>query len=154
MINNSVLFYETERGEQPVRTYLDRVGRSGQVRDVAAIQRNLDLLVRFGARLPQLGKSRSLAGTGGLWELKVGPHRIAYGQVDDTFVLLHAWRKQAASARQSDVARAKRNFADWLQRNAAMTGSHLSTSTTDVSATPRILRPERSMSASDPVSRQ
>lgn len=91
MANHLVLFYKTEMGRPPVREYLDRVGRSGNAREVAVVERQVDRLVEFGSQLPLLGGfARALVGTDGLYELKAGDHRVAYESVRGTFVLLHA----------------------------------------------------------------
>lgn len=117
MANHSVLFYETEQGEQPVRTYLDRMGRSGSVRELAAIERQIDRLVAFGARLPSLGGfAKTLVGMDGLCELKAGDHRVAYADVRGEFVLLHAWRKQGRRTPRNELLRAQRRLANWTVR--------------------------------------
>ena len=43
----------------------------------------------------------------GLYELRAGDHRLAYGEAGGTLYLVHAWRKQARRASQRDVARAR-----------------------------------------------
>ena len=119
-MNHPVSFYETESGKQPVRAYLDRVGRSGQAQELASILRHIDLLVAFGADLPALGKfARNLVGTKGLLELRAGDHRIAYGQHGGEFVLLHAWRKRGSKPSRLDIKRAEVALKDWRARHSA-----------------------------------
>jgi len=128
--NYLVSFFETEKGEQPVRTYLDRVGRSGQARELAMIHRQIDRLVEFGDALPCLGHaSKHLVGSDGLYELRIGDHRIAYAAHNGGFVLLHAWRKQGRKPRTRDLERAKRNLNDWQLRETGRTrrSSHVHT---------------------------
>lgn len=118
-MNHTVSFYETESGKQPVRAYLDRVGRSGRAQELASILRYIDLLVTYGADLPALGKfARNLAGTKGLLELRAGNHRVAYGQHGSEFVLLHAWRKRASRATRLDIKRAEVFLKDWRARHS------------------------------------
>lgn len=112
----SVLYYETERGRQPVREYLDRVGRSSRASELASIQRDIDLLVEFGAALPSFGNiAKPIVGAAGLYQLTSGRHRIAYGVVRSEFVLLHAWLKQGRRSPR-DIERAKRRFRTWKAR--------------------------------------
>lgn len=115
-MTHSVLFYETERGRQPVRKYLDRVSRSVGTRELATIQRHIDLLVEFGDGLPSFGKvAKPLAATSGIIQMSVGDHRIAYAFHDHAFVLLHAWRKRSQRSRR-EIAQSERALADWRSR--------------------------------------
>lgn len=117
-MNHQVSIYETGGGKQPVRVYLDRVGRSGRAQELAGILRRIDLLVAYGAHLPALGKfARKIVGTPGLFELRAGKHRIAYGQHDDEFVLLHAWRKRGSKPSRRDIERAQVAFDGWRARH-------------------------------------
>ncbi|MGE0228301.1 MAG: type II toxin-antitoxin system RelE/ParE family toxin [Dehalococcoidia bacterium] len=122
LVGHSVVFYATERGEQPVRSYLDRVGRSGRVHELARIHRTIDLLVEFGSQLPQFGSvSRQLKGTDGLYELRCGSHRIAYGEDRlGRFVLLHAWKKETRKTTKTDLRTARRRHADWIEGDSGV----------------------------------
>ena len=117
-MNHQVSFYETESGKQPVRVYLDRVGRSGRAQELAGILRRIDLLVAYGADLPALGKfARKIVGARGLLELRAGGHRVAYGHHVGEFVLLHAWRKRGSKPLRRDIERAQVAYDDWCARH-------------------------------------
>lgn len=116
--NHTVVFYATESGKQPVRSYLDRVGRSGEARELARLQRTIDLLVEFGSQLSHLGSTaRKLIGMDGLCELRCGRHRIAYYEDSaGKFVLLHAWKKQTMRTPMRHLRLARHRRLDWVSR--------------------------------------
>jgi hypothetical protein len=70
-------------------------------------ERYVDLLEAHG---PNLGMpiDRVLDSRAGLYELRPGDHRIAYGVVGETIYLLEAWRKQQRRAPERAVNRARR----------------------------------------------
>ena len=117
-MKHQVSFYETESGKQPVRVYLDRVGRSGRADELAGILRHIDLLAAFGAELPALGNfARKIVGARGILELKAGAHRVAYGYHAGEFVLLCAWRKQGSKPSRRELQRAQAAYDDWCARH-------------------------------------
>ena len=100
-----VRVWQDGRGREPVTQYLRRVARAGERSTVATAERYIDLLETQG---PPLGMpDRPLDSAVGLYELRAGDHRLAYGEAHGVLYLLHAWRKQARRASQRDVARAR-----------------------------------------------
>ena len=101
-----VRVWQDSRGREPVTEYLRRVARAGERGVVATAERYIDLLETHG---PPLGMpiDRPLDSAIGLYELRAGDHRLAYGEAQGALYLLHAWRKQARRAPRRDVARAR-----------------------------------------------
>jgi phage-related protein len=102
-----VRIYADARGREPVAEYLRRIARAGEESAVGTAERYVDLLEAHG---PNLGMpiDRVLDSRAGLYELRPGDHRIAYGVVGETIYLLEAWRKQQRRAPERAVNRARR----------------------------------------------
>jgi hypothetical protein len=73
------------------------------------LERYIGLLEGNG---PNLGmpQDRLLDASVGLYELRAGDHRIAYGEAGGNLYLLEAWRKTRRRAPEQSVARAKRRL--------------------------------------------
>lgn len=109
-----VRVWQDRRAREPVTEYLRQVARAGERSVVATVERYIDLLETHG---PHLGMpiDRPLDSAIGLYELRAGDHRLAYGEAEGTLYLLHAWRKQARRASQRDVARARSRLLELRQ---------------------------------------
>ena len=54
----------------------------------------------------------------GIWELRPGYNRVLFFFFrEDTFVLLHAFRKETGKTPRSEIRKAKAECADWISRN-------------------------------------
>ena len=104
-----VRFYSDSRGEEPVSEYLRKIHRTGDRSAVATAERYIDLLETHG---PNLGMpiDRLLNPAAGLYELRAGNHRIAYGEVDGVIYLVNAWRKQSRKAPTRELERARKRL--------------------------------------------
>ena len=111
-----VVYYETARGDEPVAAYVERLGRSGNKRDVAAI---LDLIVELEERgsALRMPDARIIDRNARIFELRPRSHRIAYAEHAGRYVLLHAWRKQAQRLDRRALAIAHRRLTDWGERH-------------------------------------
>ncbi|MCY3919273.1 MAG: type II toxin-antitoxin system RelE/ParE family toxin [Chloroflexi bacterium] len=111
-----VVYYETARGDEPVAAYVERLGRSGDKRDVAAI---LDLIVELEERgsALRMPDARIIDGNARIFELRPRSHRIAYAEYGGRYVLLHAWRKQSQHLDRRALATAQRRLTDWRNRH-------------------------------------
>lgn len=106
-----VEFWADRRGNEPVREYLAGRSRSGDRGALASFDNLLGRLEREG---PVLGmpQSRMIDRRVRLYELRFGPHRIAYAQRGDVVYLLHAWRKRSQKLDERDASTARRRLAD------------------------------------------
>ncbi len=104
-----VRIYGDERGREPVSDYLRRIARAGERSALATVERYIDLLEENG---PGLGTpiDRLLDSTAGLYELRPGNHRIAYGEARRVIYLVGAWRKQQRRAPKRELRRAIRRL--------------------------------------------
>lgn len=97
------------RGRCPVEDYIRKLHRAGDRSAVATLQRYIELLGENG---PDLGmpQDRALDRRVGLYELRAGNHRVAYGVANGKLYLLEAWRKQGRRAPERSVERARRTL--------------------------------------------
>lgn len=104
-----VVIHSDRHGRARVEDYIRGLHRAGDRSAVATVQRYIELLGENG---PDLGmpQDRALDTRIGLYELRAGNHRIAYGVAKGTIYLLEAWRKQGRRAPARSVDRARRTL--------------------------------------------
>ena len=104
-----VAIYQDSRGREAVAEYVQQLLRAGDRSAVATLERYIDLLRENG---PGLGmpQDRLLDSKIGLYELRAGDHRIAYGEAGGALYLLEAWRKTSRRAPEQSVDRARRRL--------------------------------------------
>jgi len=110
-----IIFYETSAGNIPVAVYIKRLNVKAQ----AKVARALDLLEEYG---PAVGAPhvKHLAGTGGLYELRVPfggqAHRILFFLDGADIVLVHGFTKKADKIPKRELETAISRMKDYLQR--------------------------------------
>ena len=118
----TIEFYEKSNGESDVQDFLETLRLKASTNKDARIQYKqtvlyIQLLQDNGTRLPE-NITKHLED--GIWELRPGNNRVFYFYFkNDTFVLLHQFRKksQKTPRREIDKAKAERN--DYLSRKEA-----------------------------------
>lgn len=96
-----IRFFETTPGRSPLRRYLDGLDNAARAK-FAAIMKDLHAHGMRG-EISWIRKIKA-----GLWEIKIGPHRILFTIVHhDTVVLLHAFRKQSRRLPAAETATAQ-----------------------------------------------
>ena len=116
----NVEFYSNARGDEPVRQYLaelaDRASASKDSRiKLNKILAHINLLAKHGTRI---GEPTTKHLDGIIWELRPLSDRILYFYwKDNTFVLLHHFVKKTQKTPAREIEQAKRNLADYLERN-------------------------------------
>lgn len=115
----TVEFYEDANGESDVLQFLEDLrSKMGSNKD-ARIQYkqaaySIQLLQENGTRLPE-GITKYLED--GIWELRPGNNRIFYFYFENnTFVLLHQFRKKTQKTPRRELERAKSKRDDYLLR--------------------------------------
>lgn len=118
----TVTFYETKAGEADVWDFLEALRNKGMSNKDARIQYNqmlfyIDLLSKQGTFLPS---SITKHIEEDIWELRPGDNRVLYFYCgEDTFVLLHHFRKKTMKTPPREIQRAKRERDDYLKRKEA-----------------------------------
>lgn len=109
----TIVFFTTASGQMPVRRYLDNLER----RSLAAINVALNDLHTQGMSGATVDTRKLRVG---LWELKVGLHRVVFTQLDHgQIVLLHAFRKQSQRTPLVELTTARSRLARFLRSTLA-----------------------------------
>ena len=112
-------FYEKENGESDVWDFLEELREKSEKSKDARIQYNqlmlhIQLLQNNGTRLPN-NITKHIEED--IWELRPGNNRVFYFYYcNDTFVLLHHFRKKTQKTPQREIEKAKRERDDYLSR--------------------------------------
>ena len=112
-------FYTDKNGVSELWNFLDDLQKRAVTNKDARIQHKqivqyIQLLEDHGTRLGEnitkyLGED--------IWELRPGNNRVFYFYFkDDTFVLLHQFRKRTQKTPAREISKAKSERADWIAR--------------------------------------
>ncbi|MBQ6638916.1 MAG: type II toxin-antitoxin system RelE/ParE family toxin [Lachnospiraceae bacterium] len=114
-----VKFYETSSGDSEVLNYLEELRISSANNKNSRIQYKqmalyIQLLEDHGTRL---GEKITKHIEDGIWELRPGNNRVLFFfYKDNTFVLLHCFRKKTKKTPRREIEKAKAERDDWLSR--------------------------------------
>ena len=114
-----VRFYKRHNDESPLKAFLSSLESQSSTNRDARIQhqqiaRYIQLLRENGTRL---GEKVAKHLKDGIWELRPGCNRVLFFYFrDNTFVLLHAFRKRGQKTPSREIDKAKAERADWLSR--------------------------------------
>ena len=115
----TVEFYETRDGQCPVWEFLENLRIKSASNKDARIQHKqaslyIELLQQNGTRLND-NITKHLEN--GIWELRPGNNRVFYFFYENnTFVLLHQFRKKSQKTPKREIVKAKSERIDYLSR--------------------------------------
>ena len=115
-----VEFYEKENGESEVWDFLESLRKSSVFNKTSRIQyRQMILYIQMlqdnGVNLP-VNIAKHIEEN--IWELRPGNNRVLYFFFqEDTFVLLHHFRKKTNKTPHREIEKAKRERDDYLRRS-------------------------------------
>lgn len=115
----NVEFYETQDGKSQIWEFLEELRIKAATSKDARIQYKqaslyIELLQQNGTRLNE-NITKHLED--GIWELRPGNNRVFYFFFqDNTFVLLHQFRKKTQKTPKREIEKAKRERDDYLFR--------------------------------------
>ena len=115
----TVEFYENAKGESDVWDFLEGLRIKAETNKDARIQYKqisfyIQLLQDNGTRLPD-NITKHI--DDGIWELRPGSNRVLYFFFkNNTFVLLHHFRKKTQNTPRPEIEKAKTERADFLSR--------------------------------------
>ena len=118
----TVLFYETADGRSELWDFLEELRMKAATNKDARIQHKqitlyIQLLQENGTRLNE-NITKHLED--GIWELRPGNNRVFYFFFEnDTFVLLHHFRKKSQKTPKREIEKAKNERADYIARKEA-----------------------------------
>ena len=112
-------FYETEDGKCPIGDFLEALRLKAPTNKDARIQHKqaslyIELLQQNGTHInAEITKHLD----DGIWELRPGNNRIFYFfYQNDTYVLLHQFRKKSQKTPKREIEKAKAERNDYLRR--------------------------------------
>lgn len=113
---HEIIFYEDSGGKVPVYDYLQELSRrsdkSSRIK-FNKIQEYIQVLEKFGT----IGEPYTKHLDGDIWELRPIKDRILFVAVHgDSFLLLHVFQKKTQKTPRGEIAKAKREYADYLER--------------------------------------
>lgn len=112
-------FYETQNGESELWIFLENLRQKSTTNKDLRIQYKqmmfyIELLQNNGTRL---GENITKHLDDGIWELRPGNNRVFYFFMEeDTFVLLHHFRKKSQKTPRREIEKAKVERKDYLER--------------------------------------
>ena len=118
----TVMFYETADGRSTLWDFLEELRMKAATNKDARIQHKqitlyIQLLQENGTRLNE-NITKHLED--GIWELRPGNNRVFYFFFEnDTFVLLHHFRKKSQKTPKREIEKAKNERADYIARKEA-----------------------------------
>ena len=118
----TVMFYETADGRSELWDFLEEPRMEAATNKDARIQPKqitlyIQLLQEYGTRLNE-NITKHLED--GIWELRPGNNRVFYFFFEnDTFVLLHHFRKKSQKTPKREIEKAKNERADYIARKEA-----------------------------------
>lgn len=118
----TVMFYETADGRSELWDFLEELRMKAATNKDARIQHKqitlyIQLLQENGTRLNE-NITKHLED--GIWELRPGNNRVFYFFFEnDTFVLLHHFRKKSQKTPKREIKKAKNERADYIARKEA-----------------------------------
>ena len=116
----NIVFYADKRGEQPVKEYIDSLRKKAETSKDSRIKLTkivayLDILAKNGTR-PGENFIKHLEDD--IWELRPINDRILFFYWNqETFVLLHHFKKKTQKTPRREIEKAKRNKEDFLERS-------------------------------------
>lgn len=122
---SNIEFYSTADGNSELWDFLDDLQQCATTSKDARIQHKqivqyIQLLEDHGTRL---GENITKHLDDGIWELRPGNNRVLYFFFkDDTFVLLHQFRKKTRKTPPREIEKAKAERADWISRKESNHG--------------------------------
>ena len=122
----NIEFYSTEDGVSELWDFLDELQRKAATSKDARIQHKqivlyIQLLEDHGTRL---GENITKHLTEDIWELRPGNNRVLYFyHRENTYVLLHQFRKKSQKTPRREIEKAKAERDDWVARKGGNDGN-------------------------------
>lgn len=113
-----IIFYEDKKGNSPVYDYmadLDKKNDKFSRIYLNRIKQNIKALQKNGTRSNENFVKHI---EGEIWELRPIPNRILFAAwIENSFVLLHYFRKDTQKTPRNEIEKAKRELADFKERS-------------------------------------
>jgi phage-related protein len=113
-----VFFYADGRGKQPTRDYIKELAERTDKGNRIRAQKINDYLQYLYEQGKNAGEPYVKRIDGEIWELRPTSDRILFAAWDGkSFIILHHFVKKTRKTPQREIDKAKRNLADYRERN-------------------------------------
>jgi len=115
-----IIFYSDSRGRESIAEFINELRQKSYTDKNARINFNkivayIDLLCERGTRV---GEPMVKHLEGDIWELRPLDNRILFAQYKGKlYILLHYFTKKTNKTPSGEIKQAKRNLADYIERN-------------------------------------
>lgn len=113
-----IVFYQKENGEAPVLDYMRELSKSKDKDSrikLNKLSQYIKVLEQMGTRA---GEPVVKHLDGDIWELRPSGNRVLFAAViGGKFVLLHLFRKSTQKTPPAEIAQAKRELSDYMERS-------------------------------------
>lgn len=110
-----VIFYENQNGESPVKQWLQMLdSRGGKKTELTQFDSKIRIIKELGTRA---GADTVDFIADGIWELRPGRNRVLFAVWKGKILLLHQFSKKTNKCPPREIAKAKNELSDWIERN-------------------------------------
>ena len=112
-----IRFYKDRQGNRPVADYIKELAKKTDKDSRIKLDKINDYLQALEKGGTQIGEPYVKHLDGDIWELRPIRDRILFAAWDgDSFLLLHHFMKKTQKTPTHEIAKAKRELADWKER--------------------------------------
>lgn len=116
---HKIHFYKTADGKAPVTEYMSELASRTDKDSRIKLNKIRDHIKALSVYGTAIGAPKVKHLEGDIWELRPLRDRILFvAWVDGGYVLLHPFMKQTQKTPPREIEQAKREFADWKERNS------------------------------------
>lgn len=110
-------FYRDKNGKEPVREYISELAAKKDKDSRIKLNKIMEYVKALSEYGTRVGEPYIKHLDGDIWKLRPVRDRILFAAWDGSgFVLLHVFMKQTQKTPSREIARAKRNLADYRER--------------------------------------
>ena len=115
---HEIIFYKDRNGKEPVLEYIRELAGHSDKDSRIKLQKIRDYVKYLREEGKQAGEPYVKHLDGEIWELRPIRDRILFAAWNgQSFILLHHFMKKTQKTPQREIDKAKRNFADYMERN-------------------------------------
>ena len=111
--------YQTQNNQIPLRKFIKEIAKKYGADELSKIHVYIDLLSEYGMMINYYRPHSIRQIDGELYELRPGNNRIFFFYFhEDTFVLLHGFRKKQQQTPKHEIDTAKKRMDDYKRRHS------------------------------------
>ena len=113
-----IIFYEDQKGNTPVLEYIESLAVRDDKESNIKFGKVMDYIDKLRIDGTRIGSNYAKHLEGEIWELRPIKDRILFAAwIENSFVLLHQFRKETQKTPRSEIEKAQRELEDFKSRN-------------------------------------